>query len=92
MLVNYPGGSMKFVYTNGQLSVDGVHIEMTPSSNSMYPSSDGWMKFSYKEMMFYFKKSAGGSFKLEMVQAQPQVQGMRLNLLGQPISNLQLYL
>ena len=78
MLVNYPGGSMKFTYKNGQLFVDGVHIEMVPSSDSIHPSSDGWMKFSYKGIVFYFKKTAGGSFKLEMEQVQPQVQGMGL--------------
>ena len=76
MTVNYPGGSLKFVYKKGELFVDGVHIKMVPSSSSMHPSSDGWMKFTYKEIVFYFKKTADGSFKLEMEHVHPQGHGM----------------
>ena len=79
MTVNYPGGSLKFVYKKGELFVDGVHIKMVPSSSSMHPSSDGWMKFTYKEIVFYFKKTEGGSFKLEMEHVHPQGHGMQFS-------------
>ena len=77
MTVNYPGGTMKFTYKKGLTYVDRVLIEMIPSSDSKYPSSDGWMKFTYKEIVFYFKKTAGGSFKLEMEHVHPQGHGMQ---------------
>ena len=68
MLINYAGGTIRFVYKNGQMYVDGVLIEMIPSAFARYPASAGWKKFSYKEKVFYFKISAGGSFKLIMFQ------------------------
>ena len=54
---------------NGRLSIGGVELQMSGSTNGKYPALLGWKTFVYKGMTFYYA-IIDGHYKLVHVTKQ----------------------
>merc|ERR1712072_989163 len=56
----YPGMTFKFVISHGHITINKLPIRLVPSNNKKFPTSAGWLMFTYRTWVYYIRISITG--------------------------------
>ena len=58
--IKFPSANFKFVIKGGKISIGGQSITLQPSTNTNYPTSQGWTSFTFNSKTYFVKITTSG--------------------------------
>ena len=66
--IKFPSANFKFDINGGKISIGGQSITLQPSTNTNYPTSQGWTSFTFNSKTYFVKITTSG---VQMVTIGP---------------------
>ena len=58
--IKFPSANFKFVINGGKISIGGQSITLQPSTDTNYPTSQGWLSFTFNSKTYFVKITTSG--------------------------------